>query len=257
LDFASPIPDNPAMFPSADNCGALIPCHDEAATVGTVAGLLQKLALRVIVVDDGSQDASAAVAADAGAQVVRHPRRLGKGAALATGWAAAAAVQWEWVLMLDADGQHAPEDAPTLLAAAGPDVPLVIGNRWGGAASMPWLRRTANRWLSDHVAKLAGVPLPDSQCGYRLAHLHTLLRLGLATRHFEIESEMCVAFARAGHQIAFVPVTTRYGAERSKISPWLDSWRWWRWYRRSRRSLATSVVGIPRGTTPALDSIAR
>jgi glycosyltransferase involved in cell wall biosynthesis len=254
VDFAAGSRDAQNVLPTAVNCGALIPCHNEAAMLGAVVGRLRSVLPRVLVVDDGSRDGSAALAAAAGAQVIRHPNRLGKGAALATGWAAAAVAGWEWVLMLDGDGQHAPEDAAALLAAAGPGVPLVIGNRLQTPDGMPWPRRATNVWLSRRVSRLAGVPLPDSQSGFRLAHLPTLLRLGLGTRHFEIESEMCVAFARRGHRIAFVPVTTRYGAERSKISPLVDACRWWRWQVRTQRSLAENACRSAGGKHPELSS---
>ena len=123
-----------------------------------------------------------------------------------------------------------------LAEAAQDTARLVVGNRMGDAAKMPWLRRGANRWLSNRISRLAGQDLPDSQCGFRLAHLPTLCGLRLRAQHFEIESEMCLTFAHAGHPLAFVPVQTRYAGERSRISPMRDYWRWWRWYRTARRT---------------------
>jgi hypothetical protein len=238
--------ENPTVLPTAKSCGALIPCHNEAAALGSVVRRMRAILPQVLVVDDGSCDDSAAAAQAAGARVVRHSRRRGKGAALATGWTAAAEAGWEWVLMLDGDGQHAPEDSPALLAAAAA-APLVIGHRLHTLHGMPWLRRVTNQWLNRRVSRLAGVPLLDSQCGFRLAHLPTLQRLGLGTCHFEIESEMCVAFARQGHRITFIPVTARYGGERSKISPLADTWRWCRWYVRTKRTL---LAGSERPLSP-------
>jgi hypothetical protein len=205
----------------------------------------------VLVVDDGSTDGTAAAAASAGATVLRHETPCGKGAALATAWDWAGEHGFLWALMLDGDGQHATEDVPRLLAEAEKgSARLIVGNRMGVSGSMPRLRRWANRWLSARLSELAGVELPDSQCGFRLAHLPTLAALALRTRHFEIESEMCVAFARAGHRIAFVPVQTRYAGECSKISPLRDYWRWWRWYQQTRGepvwvapTLGTTSVG--------------
>ena len=189
----------------------------------------------VVVVDDGSADGTATAAEFAGATVLHHRSPQGKGAALATAWKWAGENDFSWALMLDGDGQHATDDVPRLLAAAEHGAAkLIIGNRMHLPGAMPSLRRWANRWLSVRISELAGVNLPDSQCGFRLAHLPTLDELGLCTQHFEIESEMCVAFARARHRIAFVPVQVRYGSECSKISPLRDYWRWWRWYQQTR-----------------------
>ncbi len=203
--------------------------------IGTLVRRLRPHLPTVLVVDDGSTDGTAAAAESAGATVLRHPSRQGKGAALATAWRWAGEKGFAWALMLDGDGQHVTEDVPVFLSEAAQDqASLIVGNRMDTPGAMPWLRRWANRWLSARLSELAGVELPDSQCGFRLAHLPTLRGLALRTRHFEIESEMCVAFARAGQRIAFVPVQARYAGECSKISPLRDYWRWWRWYQAMR-----------------------
>lgn len=214
---------------------AVIPCRNESRAIGALVRAMAGHVARVIVVDDGSMDGTGRVALEAGAWVVRHDRSEGKGAAMATGWTRAAESGAEWVLLLDGDGQHAPAEAPGLLAAARDGVRLVVGNRMAESSKMPWVRRWTNRWMSRRISQMAGLPIPDSQCGYRLAHLPTLLSLALKTRHFEIESEMLVAFARAGHGIAFTPVSVRYGEEQSKISVWRDALRWVRWRRDVRR----------------------
>lgn len=215
----------------------VIPCHNEAATIADVVRRIRRWLPTVFVVDDASTDTTVSEAAGAGATVIRISRRSGKGAALAAGWAAAADAGMDWVLMLDGDGQHRPEEAPALLAAAESAQPLVIGNRLHTPGALPALRRVTNRWMSRRLSRLAGCSLPDSQCGFRVARLDLLLALGLSTRHFEIESEMCVAFARRGHAIGFVEVSAAYGAERSKIRPLVDSLRWAAWYVRTARAL--------------------
>ncbi len=232
MDFAGRTRDRPSVPSVAASSCAVVPCLDEAATIGAVVrGALRHVPV-VVVVDDGSRDSTSAAARDAGAIVVRHEVPLGKGAALASGWERAAALDAVWVMMLDGDGQHASEDIPAFFDAVGSTAArLVIGDRMGSAGAMPWVRRATNRWLSARLSALAGVELPDSQCGFRLAHLPTLRGLGLRSVRYEIESEMAVAFARAGHRVASVPVQVRYGSERSKISPLRDSLRWWRWYR--------------------------
>lgn len=223
---------------------AVVPCHNEAAAIGAVVAGLRPRVDHVLVVDDGSTDSTAQTAAGAGARVLRQEARLGKGAALRHGWEEAARLGAEAVLLLDGDGQHDPADAPRFLQAyRNPGTDLVIGNRFhAGTTGMPFLRRQTNLWMSRRLSRLAGRALPDTQCGYRLVRLSALLSAGLQTRHYEIESEMVLAFARAGRGIVFVPLIPRYGPERSKIRPVLDSLRWVGWYWAARRAAVKGGV---------------
>jgi glycosyltransferase involved in cell wall biosynthesis len=229
------------VLPAAVHCAALIPCRNEAETIPKVVQGIRAHVASVFVIDDHSSDDTEIKATEAGALVICNKGVTGKGAALATGWKAAAAQGFEWVLMLDGDGQHQPEDAPRFFEPSVADIRLVVGNRMPQAHRMPWARRATNRLLSRLVSSLAGQSIPDSQCGFRLAHLQTLLSLRLASKHFEIESEMCIEFARAGHRITSTPIQTCYGAERSKISVAPDAMRWCAWYWRARRQRRHSI----------------
>ena len=138
--------------------------------------------------------------------------------------------------MLDVDGQHAPNYIPSFLARAdATSAELIIGNRMPDCAKMPWLRRAVNRWMSARISKLAGRTFPDTQCGFRLMNLDAWTALAIDAGHFEIESEVLLAFARAGWRIEFVPIEVIYRKERSKIHPLRDTVRWFRWWRRVRR----------------------
>lgn len=213
-------------------CAVIIPAWNEAPTIGPLVRRARALVATVIVVDDGSTDATAELARAAGASALRHPRNLGKGAALRTGLNAARAKGFAWALTLDADGQHAPEEIPALLAcAAATDCALVVGNRMSDAARMPWLRRAANRWLSRQLSRRAGRRLPDSQCGFRLLRLDDWARLPLHTEHFEVESETLLAFVAAGLRVEFVPVSALPSPRPSRIRVVADSLRWLRWWR--------------------------
>lgn len=251
LSHAARVPVTRASFAAL---GVVIPCHNEAATIAAVVASIRALSpARVFVVDDGSSDDTADRARAAGAEVIRLSPRHGKGAALARGWEACHRAGLAWILMLDGDGQHDPAEADALLAAAGPWARLVVGDRSATAHAMPWIRRWTNRVMSRCLSRLAGEPLRDSQCGFRLAHEPTLRSLQLSARHFEIESEMCLAFARAGHGVAFAPITCHYGAERSKIHAVRDTLRWMRWLLRtvtrfggSRPTVASPAQHHPR-----------
>jgi glycosyltransferase involved in cell wall biosynthesis len=211
------------------HCAAVIPCFNEAAHIGTVVAGVRRHLSRVLVVDDGSTDATAEMARGAGAEVLRRSVNGGKGAALRAGWQQACERGFGWVLMLDGDGQHPADEIPRFFDGAADGARLVVGNRMGHCEAMPWVRRKVNRWMSKQISSLAGIAMPDSQCGFRLAHLETLLQMPLATRHFEIESEMLVAFAAAGQRIEFVPVRAVYKTGASKIRPVADACRWFRW----------------------------
>ena len=213
------------------HCVAVIPCFNEAPHIEAIVAEVRGYLPNIIVVDDGSTDGTGRRAKAAGAEVIGQRRNGGKGCALRAGWRHARQRGFTWALMMDGDGQHAPDDIPKFFARAEKNgAALVVGNRMGNAAAMPWLRRQVNRWMSRRLSNLAGVRLPDSQCGFRLAHLETLAGLPLAGRRFEIESETLVAFLSAGQGVEFVPIKVIYKSNRSKIIPWLDTWRWLRWW---------------------------
>lgn len=218
-------------------CVVIIPCFNEAAGIAEVVTRVRLHLPPAIVVDDGSTDDTAPRAAAAGAEVLRHPANLGKGAALRTGFEHARVLGFAWALTLDGDGQHSPEDIPAFFACAektGAD--LVIGDRFGTSEMMPKLRRSVNRWMTKRLSDLCGRPLADSQCGFRLVRLAKWAELVLRTDHFEVESELLVEFVRAGYKLEFVPVQTLYHAGSSKIDPVVDSWRWLRWRFAQRRT---------------------
>jgi glycosyltransferase involved in cell wall biosynthesis len=225
-------------------CAVVIPCCNEEATIGALVREVRGCLPTVIVVDDCSDDQTAARATEAGAQVVRRDRDPGKGAALKAGVATALGHNYGWVITLDGDGQHRPEDIPALLRCAeATGAALVVGNRMHQAEAIPWMRRWVNRWLSRRISGAAGRMLPDSQCGFRLIDLRVWSALRLETDHFEIESEMLLACVRAGYRVEFVPIQVVGRGRHSHIHAVVDTWRWLRWWRRVR--LGRSA---PRGT---------
>jgi glycosyltransferase involved in cell wall biosynthesis len=212
-------------------CAAVIPCFNEARRIASVIEGVRCHVPNVIIVDDGSSDATSRESVMAGARVIRRDSNGGKGSALRDGWRQARDLGFKWVLSLDGDGQHAPDDIPSFFACVDQtSARLVVGNRMGAVESMPRLRRWANRWMSRCLSNLTGAKLPDSQCGFRLAHLDTVLQMHLTSRRFVVESETLVAFLAAGKRIEFIPIQVIYGPGRSKICPVLDTWRWLRWW---------------------------
>ena len=236
----------------ASQCAAVIPCLDEAPTIGSLVRQVRIYLPTVLVVDDGSRDGTAVAADAAGATVLANACNQGKGAALARAFGRARELGFRWALTLDGDGQHSPGDIPAFLVAArSTGARLVVGNRMNAPGGMPWLRRTANRWMSHRLSELAGQTLPDSQCGLRLIDLGAWATLNLTTRHFEVESESLLAFARAGLPIAFVGIAVQPTVRPSRIHPLRDTVRWLRWWLGAR---GTPVPDLhPPGAIPSVD----
>ncbi len=225
----------------------VIPCYNEGTTIAALVSEARQHLATVMVVDDGSTDDTAAQAIGAGATVLRHARNCGKGAALKTGFSAALKGGFEWALAMDGDGQHKPQDLPAFFRCAEQtNARLIVGNRMHDAQAIPWLRRQINRWMSRRISERAGQALPDSQCGFRLVHLKAWASLRLETNHFETESEMLLAFARAGYRIEFVPIQVVGQGPHSHIRPIQDTWRWLQWWRRSRARPSVSLVAATR-----------
>jgi glycosyltransferase involved in cell wall biosynthesis len=200
---------------------ALIPAYHAAAHVGEVLLRLAALdpAPDVLVVDDGSRDATAEVARQFGARVLSFAANRGKGHALLAGFAALG--DYDAVVSLDADGQHPPECLPDLVRAAEAGADLVLGRR-ARSPDMPPSRRFANGFSSGWTTWLAGQTVSDSQCGYRLHRREVLAHTPLTPGRYEVETEMVVRAARLGFRLAEVEVPTVYGEEKSQIHPLRD-----------------------------------
>lgn len=198
-----------------------VPVLDEAASVGRVVEAARAYA-PVLVVDDGSRDGSGAAAAAAGAEVLRHPRRLGKAQALFTAVSAARRRGATRVVTLDGDGQHDPRAIPALLAAAqaGGERTIVVGNRLGGRGTLPAMRRNAIRVASFFAAWTCGRPLTDSQSGFRVYPLALFDEVHTRRGGFVFETEILLAAAARGWAIVEVgvPALPRTGA-RSHFRP--------------------------------------
>lgn len=214
----------------------VIPCFNEEQAIGNLVREVRQTVETVIVVDDGSTDATLATAEKSGATSVGLTDNSGKGAALVRGLREATALGFDYAVTMDGDGQHDPADLPAFLELArNGEVDLVVGNRMTDTAAMPWVRRIVNRWMSKRISRMAGRDLPDTQCGYRLVRLSAWRELSFSSTGFEIESEMLLEFARSNKHVEFVPVRTVYKSEQSKIHPVHDTIRWFRWWRHARR----------------------
>jgi glycosyltransferase involved in cell wall biosynthesis len=203
---------------------ALVPAYQAEATVGSVVRGLLRHVPRVLVVDDGSTDRTAHVAAEAGAVLIRLPANGGKGAALRAGLTWLLESESTHVAFVDADGQHDPDDLPALLDAAREGEPFVIGSRMRGADGIPAVRFRTNEIGSRILARMTGHDVEDGQSGYRVIAAPILRRLSLSSRGYSIETEMLLKAARHVPRFASVPVRAIYSAAPSHYRPFRDTW---------------------------------
>jgi glycosyltransferase involved in cell wall biosynthesis len=216
----------------------VIPCLDEQRGIGSVLDALLSLEyaqdycirlVEVIVVDNGSTDATAALASGLGATVVHEPRR-GKGHALRAGIRSVSADS-DYVAFLDGDGSYDPADVAVLtdlLHAGTHDV--LLGSRLHGGISpqsMSGLRRTGNLVLGCAFRTLYCAHIPDVLCGisvWRASALNSLLH-NVHSEGFEIDAELVIKSLRAGFMVSFLPVCYRPRYGRSHLRPFRDGLR--------------------------------
>jgi glycosyltransferase involved in cell wall biosynthesis len=209
----------------------VIPVYNHGRNLRSVVLAALASGAPVIVVDDGSTDGTAQVLAEpTGAVVVRHERNQGKGAAILTGLRVAAAppLGARFAVTVDADGQHRPDDARSLLAAIASDtVPcLVLGSRAAmRGRAVPWSSRFGRGFSGFWVWASGGPSVSDSQSGFRVYPVPETLLLPTRARRFQFEVEVLVHAHRAGIPIREVPVGVAYdppGGRVSHFHPWRD-----------------------------------
>jgi glycosyltransferase involved in cell wall biosynthesis len=206
---------------------AVIPAYNEESSVSQVVRHAAAYVGEVVVVDDGSTDATAARAAAAGATVLRHDRNLGKGRAVRTGLAYVLARPCSHVLFIDADLQHDPAEIPKLIARAEAGAAdLVIAERRLARATMPTTRFYNNVITNRILSLFLGHEIADGQSGFRLIRADLLRGTRLTGSRYEIETEILIKLARSGANIERVTVRRlQYQGARSNFRPVRDTVR--------------------------------
>jgi len=212
----------------------VIPAFNEERSVARVVERAVGIIEEVIVVDDGSLDRTATLASlDGTVPVIQHPYNIGCGGALRTGIAHAQKGNADIIVLLDADGQHNPEEIPTLLdPILNGYTHLVAGARDFSKMTLP--RRASNILTANILRRSFGVTLPDVQCGFRAIRSDVLDRLKIHEDGYPWACEMLINAKRRDLKMASVEIET-IRAQKSGISPLRDTLQWLRMMLRKER----------------------
>lgn len=191
-----------------DNIYAVIPAYNEQSNIADIIKKTRKYVGNVIVVDDGSRDKTKAKAEEAGAIALRHIVNLGKGAALKTGCDFAFKKGAEFILSLDADAQHNPDDIPRFIEKL-KNYDLVFSYR-KLSSKMPIVLRFGNWFISNIVRALHGVSLKDTQCGFRAFSRQAYKKIRWIASDYSMESEMIARVGMQKLKYVQIPIQTIY-----------------------------------------------
>lgn len=208
--------------------GVVIATYDNAGTIANVVRRVEAITRDIIVVDDGCTDNTLALLQqlDVPLHIVTYKPNRGKGHALVQGFKKAMQLGWDYVITLDSDGQHFPEDLPQLVAAwTQHKDALIVGERGTGHLNMPRGNTMANKFSNFWFTVQTGIQLNDTQTGFRLYPLKRLRWLGITTSRYEAELEMLVFAAWHGIEIVPVKVRVYYPPQGERVThfrPWAD-----------------------------------
>ena len=208
--------------------GVVIATYDNAGTIANVVRRVEAITRDIIVVDDGCTDNTLALLQqlDVPPHIVTYKPNRGKGHALVQGFKKAMQLGWDYVITLDSDGQHFPEDLPKLVAAwTQHKDALIVGERGTGHLNMPRGNTMANKFSNFWFTLQTGIQLNDTQTGFRLYPLKRLRWLGITTSRYEAELEMLVFAAWHGIEIVPVKVRVYYPPQGERVThfrPWAD-----------------------------------
>ncbi|MDP3639755.1 MAG: glycosyltransferase family 2 protein [Nanoarchaeota archaeon] len=187
----------------------IIPAYNEEKTISAVIIAAKKQVPEVIVVDDGSHDATGPVAQRCGARVVRHRVNMGKGSALKTGCDLATTLGAQRLVVIDADGQHDARHIPQFLRSLDEGYAVVFGCRTIPEA-MPFVLRFGNRLISNLFMTLYQVRVEDTQCGYRAFTADAYKNIRWEARDYFVETEMLINAGRKKLKHRTIPIKTIY-----------------------------------------------
>lgn len=201
---------------------AVLPAFNEEKTIGRVILGAERYVDRIIVVDDGSSDLTASIAKRLGVEVICHPKNLGKGAALKTGFDYVEKLDPEVVVTIDTDGQHDPDEIPKLTEPIlNGDIDITVGSRTSTKkVEMPLHRQIGNGVLNKLVNLFGKQTITDTQSGYRAYGKRAMRQIDVTTMGIGVDSEILMKAYGHDLKIKEIPVSCRYkGVEGSTYNP--------------------------------------
>lgn len=222
----------------------IIPAMNEEGAIATVIKGVKSLLgdrCEIIVIDDGSKDSTGKVAKEAGARVVTHPYNIGNGAAIKSGIRAATG---EVIVMMDADGQHKPEDITRLLEKID-TYDMVIGARTGESETSMH-RDAANTVYNRFASYLTKREIPDLTSGFRAIRADIAKRfVYLLPNTFSYPTTLTLSLLRSGHSVEFIPIVAKKRVGKSKIKLLKDGARFFLIMLKIATLFAPSRVFLP------------
>jgi glycosyltransferase involved in cell wall biosynthesis len=214
-----------ANSPDEGSYSIVIPAKNEAQGISRLLPLLLEhhSNLSITIVDDGSSDETAAIVSSYNVPLIRHPYSMGNGAAIKRG---ALAARGEYVVFMDADGQHDPDDIPKLLAKLEEGYDMVVGARVGISSQANVFRWGANRFYNKIASWMVGHRIDDLTSGFRVVRRKKFLSfIYLLPNGFSYPTTSTMAFFRASYSVGFVPISVRKREGKSHIRLWRDGLR--------------------------------
>lgn len=202
----------------------VLPARDESESLAQLLPVLRTLCpqAEIIVVDDGSTDITADVCREHGVVVISHPYAKGNGAAVKSG---ARAASRPLMLLMDADGQHDPQDIPRLLERYDEGFDMVVGARAPGTHAS-WVRRLGNAFFNRFSSWMVTQRVEDLTSGFRLVDAEKFRRfLYLMPNGFSYPTTVTMAFFRVGYSVGYLPVNARRSVGDSHIRPLSDGFK--------------------------------
>ena len=216
-----------------DNVWAIIPAHNEEKNINEIISRTKKYVDRVVIIDDGSADKTSLLAEKSEAIVLKHIVNLGKGAALKTGCDYALKHGAKFMIVLDADAQHNPDDIPRFTDKL--EVYSLVFSYRKLSSKMPFVLRFGNKFISEITGLFYGIRLNDTQCGFRAFSAEAYRKIRWNASDYSMESEM---IARAGKQnlkYVQIPIETIY-SDKYKGTTIIDGIKivlnmmWWKFF---------------------------
>lgn len=218
--FVKPAAMTPHLKQERPRIIAAIPCFNEERFIGSVVIKVKKHVHEVVVIDDGSADASAEIAEQAGAFVHSHGRNRGYGAAIQSALQQGRELNGDVVVIIDGDGQHNPDEIPRVIGPVlNGEADVVVGSRFLGQYNeAPFYRRVGQRVLNVATNVGSGEKVSDSQSGFRAYSVKAIDKLVLTEKGMSVSSEIQFLIKKSGLRIMEVPIAVSY-SDKAKRSP--------------------------------------